>query len=61
MCAIQRSTVQHSGKVWDQTIVITTTFNELTNGNIAWKNVFKYIILNQVKNKIFRGHSGFGA
>jgi hypothetical protein len=55
------NTLSISGKAWDKTIVITTTFNELTNGNVAWNTVFKNIILNQVKNNICRGHSGFGA
>jgi len=56
---VQSIVAQYStaGTCGIKTIVITTTFNELTNGNIEWKNVFKYIILNQAKNNIFRRHS----
>jgi len=40
-----QNTLSISGKVWDQTVVIMTTHNELTDRNIAWNNIFKNIIL----------------
>ena len=46
--------------VWNQSFIITTMFNELTNGNIPWNKIFKNIVL-MMRKASFEGHSEFGA
>ena len=54
MCTVQCRTVHYLlvENVWDQTVVITTTFFRLTNRNISVKSITTIVI--QIKHNLLR-------